>query len=211
VMRIKEENEQLQDGKPVKAMSSDNHPLDIREHLVLLNSPEVRDDPNPNNPVKLAVTQHVLEHMNMWSQIDPRLAAATGIPPAPQPPAPKDPEEPKKSISFKDLPPDGQVQLAAQANIHLGQTGQTPLPGMPGQAPMTGNPGINTGRENPNGAKTPGVPNLSALAKVIPPGSAPQIQSPQAPKLPPGSPAINQEAAAKMATTTPHIPPMPSH
>lgn len=86
VMRIKEENEQLQQGKPVKAMSTDNHPLDIREHTVLLNSPEVRDDPDPNNPVKLAVTAHILEHLNMWSMMDPRLGAALGVPPPPPPP-----------------------------------------------------------------------------------------------------------------------------
>lgn len=157
VMRIKEENEALQNGKPVKAMSTDNHPLDIREHLVLLNSPEVRNDPNPSNPIKLAVTQHVLEHMNMWSMLDPRLGIALGIPPAPPPPS---------------------------------------MMGGPGMPPPPAAPGANTGKENPAGAKTPGIPGMAENKQ---PGSAPMIPPPNQPALPPGSPAMNQEAAAKMA------------
>ena len=153
VMRIKEENEQLQKGTPVKVMSTDNHPLDIREHMVLLNSPEVRNDPNPNNPVKLAVTQHVLEHINQWAMMDPRIGASLGIPPAPPPP-----------------------MMAPSA---LG-----------GGTPPTGNPGENTGKENPTGSKTPGtVPNTK-------PNAVPPVQPPNQPDLPPGSPAINQDAAA---------------
>lgn len=172
VLRIKEENELLQAGKPVKAMATDNHPLDIREHTVLLNSPEVRD--NPDQTVATAITQHLLEHMNMWSSLDPRLGAALGIPPAPPPP-----------------PPPG-------------------MPGMP-PSPQAGNPGgPQPGKENPNGAKMPGAPNIPGMVKNTPPGSAPHIPQPNSPKLPPGSPAINQEMAAKMAAMQPHQPPMPS-
>jgi hypothetical protein len=163
VMRIKEENEQLQKGMPVKAMASDNHPLDIREHTVLLNSPEVRDDPNPMNPVKLAVTQHILEHMNMWSMMDPRLGASLGIPPAPPPPM---------------------------------------MPGMPGAMPPTGNAGVNNGKENPNGAKMAGAPNIPGLAENKQPGSAPAVRAPNDPGLPPGSPMMNQEAHARMTAMT---------
>jgi hypothetical protein len=159
VMRIKEENEQMQKGKPVKAMSTDNHPLDIREHIVLLNSPEVRNDPNPNNPIKLAVTQHVLEHLNMWSSIDPRLGVALGISPAPPPPA------------MNGMPP-----------------------GMP--PPPPGAPGSNSGKENPAGAKAPGIPGMAANPQ---PGAAPAVAPPSQPVLPPGSPAMNQDAAAQMA------------
>lgn len=208
VMRIKEENEILQQGKPVKAMSTDNHPLDIREHTVLLNSPEVRD--NPDQTIAKNITNHLLEHMDMWSKLDPRLGAALGIPPAPQPPAPHSPEEPKKSISFKDLPPDGQIQLASQAGIKLGQP---PMAGLPGAPAAPGQPtpqhGQNTGRENPKGAKMPGAPNIPGLAKVTPPAGSPSVQPPQMPQLPKGSPAINQDAAAKMAAMAPHPAPMP--
>ncbi len=164
VMRIKEENEQLQKGRSVKVMSTDNHPLDIREHLILLNSPELRNDTDPNNPIKVAVTAHVLEHINQWSMMDPRLGVALGIPPAPPPPM------------------------------------MAPPPGMPSAAPPIGIPGQNTGKENPAGGKTPGLPGVVAN---IPPGSAPTIAPPNQPPLPPGSPAINQEAVANL----PPVPP----
>lgn len=194
VMQIEEENETLQNGKPVICLASDNHPIHIREHTVLLNSPEVRD--NPDQTVKMNITKHIIEHMNMWSQMDPRLGAALGIPPAPQPPTPPQPEPPKKSVSFKDLPPEGQVQLAEQAGIHLGQPVQPAMPGVnPPASPVPGQPAVNTGRENPNGAKTPGAPNLP--------------KSPSQQKLPPGSPVINQVAAEKMAAMTPQTPPLP--
>lgn len=163
VMRIKEENEQLQKGQKVMVMSSDNHPLDIREHMVLLNSPEVRNDPDPNNPVKLAVTAHILEHLNMWTMMDPRLMAALNIQAAPPPPM---------------------------------------MMGMPGNMPPP--PGQNTGKENPTGAKMKDAPNIPGLAENRPPASAPVIPPPGHPGMPPGSPAMNQDAAAKMAA-------MPSH
>lgn len=194
VMQVKEENEQLQTGKPVVILATDNHPLHYREHSVLLNSPEVRD--NPDQSIKTAVLQHMLEHMNAWSQLDPRSGAALGIPPAPQPPVPPAPEPPKKSVSFKDLPPEGKVQLAEQAGIHLGMPPMQQPAGQPDQGgQQSSKPGVNTGRENPTGGKTPGLPG------------APQPPSlPGQPKLPPGSPIINQEAAAKI---TPSLPAMP--
>lgn len=214
VMRIKEENEQLQAGQSVKAMASDNHPLDIREHLVLLDSPDVRND--PNSPVAAAVTAHVLEHLNMWSSMDPRLGVIIGVPPAPQPPQPQGPPPPKvtETVSFKDLPPEGQVQLAAQLGIKLGQPGipgqpvPTNLPGNNQNSMFTRNPGVNTGRENPKGAKMAGAPNIPGLIKNTPPGSPPHIAPPNQPKMPVGSPAINQEAATKMAAFNSQ-PPLP--
>jgi hypothetical protein len=58
-----------------------------------------------------------------------------------QPPPPPPPEEPSQSINFKDLPPAGQVQMAAKAGINLGQPqqmapGQAPLPQHPGMTPL---------------------------------------------------------------------------
>ena len=42
-------------------------------------------------------------------------------------------DKPSESIGFKDLPPDGQVQMAAQAGIQIAQ----PQPiGIPGAAPQ---------------------------------------------------------------------------
>jgi len=75
-------------------------------------------------------------------------------PGAPQPGQEQPQEDPKvsKSLSFKDLPPDGQVQLAAQAGIKLGQGAPQqgpsgtppeaggPMPGQPPSQPMPGGP-----------------------------------------------------------------------
>jgi hypothetical protein len=221
VMQLKEENEQLQNGKPVKAMASDNHPLHMREHTTLLNSPEVRDDPNPNNPINLSVTQHILDHMTQWSQMDPRLGAALGVPPPPpppQPPQPPAPPVPKEMISFKDMPPDGQAQMAAQAGIHLappmGIPGAPPppmppppMPVMPGHPNHPGNAGKKqpTGRENPNGAKTPGAPNIPGMMQANSPFNLPGVKPPA---MPPGSPAMNQDANARMAANQ-QLPQLP--
>lgn len=215
VMQVKEENEQLQAGKGVKVMATDNHPLHIREHTVLLNSPEVRDD--PDQTVAKAVTEHLMGHADSWSQMDPRYGAALGIPPAPQPPQPPAPPEPKISeqISFKDLPDEGKIQLAAKAGLQIGQPGMSPVtpptPVSTGAPQPSGQPGKNTGKENPNGSKHAGAPNLSGVMKVPHPGEAPNIPQPGNPGLPPGSPAINQEAAAKMAAMTPQHPQFPGH
>lgn len=214
MLRIKEENEQLQMGKQVKVMSTDNHPLDIREHLVLLNSPDVRNDPNPNNPIAAAVTQHILEHLQSWRTMDPGIAGIIGVPPAPPPPGtpPPPPPGPKISeqISFKDLPPEGQVQLAAKAGISLNGTPAQPIgpPMAPGQHTMPAhNRGQNTGRENPKGSRTAGASNIPGIMQNTPPGSPPHVNPPAAQKLPPGSPDINKEAHARMqASMTP--PPM---
>jgi len=215
VMQLKEENEQLQNGKPVKAMASDNHPLHMREHTVLLNSPEIRDNPDPNNPLSLAVTAHILDHMQQWSQMDPRLGAALGVPPPPpppQPPQPPAPPVPKEMISFKDLPPQGQIQMAAQAGIQLGAPAgapppPAPMPVMPGHPQPAGNPGKKqpTGRENPHGAKMPGAPNIPGMMQNNSPLQLPGVHPPA---MPPGSPAMNQDANNRMAANQ-QLPQLP--
>jgi hypothetical protein len=207
-MMIKEENEQLQNGKPVKVMNSDNHPLHFREHSILLNSPEIRNNPDPNDPIANGITKHMMEHLNAWSSLDPRIGVTMGIPPAPQPPQPQSPPPPKESISYKDLPPEGQIQMAAQAGIKLGQPGAVPPMGQPANSATPPMPhGVNTGRENPSGAKAKGSTNIPGLAQNTQPGSAPHIAPPGTQKLPPGSPAINQEALARMPQNLP--PQMP--
>jgi len=166
VMRIKEENERLQKGQPVKVISTDNHPLDIREHMILLNSPDVRNDPNPNNPIKKVVTEHVLEHINQWSMMDPRLGVALGIPPAPSPPQMAGPPGPP------------------------GMPGGAPPTGIPGQNSGKENP---TGASTPGViANVPPVspPNVAAPKQPsLPPGS-PEINQDAAGSVPMGIPPV---------------------
>jgi hypothetical protein len=56
----------------------------------------------------------------------------------PPPPKPPETRPPSESISFKDLPPEGQVQLAAKAGIQIGpQAAPQPVqPSMPQHQPM---------------------------------------------------------------------------
>lgn len=163
VLRIKEENERLQKGQPAVVMSTDNHPLDIREHMILLNSPDVRNDPDPNNPIKKAVTAHVLEHLKQWAEMDPRLGVALGIPPAPPPPMMGVPP-------MGGTPPNPPGVNTGQENMSGGKT-----PGLPGVTANT-----------PPGA-TPNVapPNQPSL----PPGS-PQINQDVAASVPVGVPPV---------------------
>ena len=60
------------------------------------------------------------------------------------------PKGPSETISFKDLPPDGQVQMAAQAGIKL-----TPQGIMQNQQQQVGTQGIPLGSPPPNG----GIPS----------------------------------------------------
>ena len=165
VMRIKEENERLQKGQPATVMSTDNHPLDIREHMVLLNSPDVRNDPNPNNPIKVAVTAHVLEHINQWSMMDPRLGVALGVPPAPQPPS--------------MVPPPGKPGEGTPPGIPGVNTGKenpsggkaAGLPGMAAVVPPGSPPNISPPNQP---ALPPGSPDINQEANASIPAGPPQ-------------------------------------
>ena len=69
---------------------------------------------------------------NLLKQLeDAELKALLAPPPQPQP------QKPSESISFKDLPPQGQVQMAAQAGIQI--TPPQPM-GVPPQAPQAAMP-----------------------------------------------------------------------
>jgi len=126
LLRIKEENETLQNGKPAKAMTTDNHPLDIREHLVILSSPETRKNPDPNNPVIMHTLEHIKEHLQFWRTMDPAIAALQNIPPAPgsqmvpqpgqeNPTGSKTPGAPNLPGLVRNVPPNSQVAGAIKA------------------------------------------------------------------------------------------------
>ena len=218
LLSIRAAVEDLKNGKEVVALTTDNHPLRIREYLTVLASPDARRQ--PNNPIATNTLNAIMEHRNMWktlTQNSPDILAIQNIPPYPMPPAPPPPVGPKISemISFKDLPPEGQVQLAAKAGIDLTNGQQPPVPvtpGIPATPPSTGNPGHpghNTGRENPKGSKRAGAPNLPGVMNNTPPSSPPTVNAPGMPKLPPGSPAPTQDAYAKLQAGVPQVPPMP--
>lgn len=112
---IRAENEALEEGKPVVALRTDPPLLHIQEHLVVLSSPEARE----NGALVEAVLMHVDEHLTHW--MDPMngpFYAAIGTPPPPMPMVPP------------GMPPDP-------------EGGVEPMPGgeaapMPGGAEMPG-------------------------------------------------------------------------
>jgi hypothetical protein len=77
---IKAENEELGEGRPQSALATDDHRLHIREHSVVLASPEARQDPN----VVANTLAHIQEHINLGSSIDPFVAALNQINGQPQ-------------------------------------------------------------------------------------------------------------------------------
>lgn len=88
LLLIKGENESLAEGRPVRALITDDHQKHILEHTTVLANPEIRQD--PSNPIVAATLAHIQEHMDMMN--DPnvqRLAMILhkenipGQPPAP--------------------------------------------------------------------------------------------------------------------------------
>ena len=84
LMNIRAENEALSEGRPVRALATDNHPQHIMEHGVVTDSPDTRADP----ALCANALNHVMEHLQLWTTTNPDLLAALGIPPPPVPMGP---------------------------------------------------------------------------------------------------------------------------
>lgn len=204
VMSIKAAMEDLQNGKKVIALTTDNHPLWMRELLSLLSDPEVRR--NPNSPIVTNTLALFMQHDKMWgdlSQNNPAILAIQNIPPRPnpqQPPAPGANVKTSISVNYADLPP--QVRTELDAKMGLPDQPQ-PAPGGPQgapQAPVTPPPGGHPGQQtNPKGSKVPGAPNLPGVMQNVPANdksNAPLV--PGQPAMPKGSPQMNIDAHNQM-------------
>lgn len=77
---IEEENESFINGEPVKALSSDDHPMHIREHGALLNDPKVRF----NGQMVGAILKHMMEHYKLETETDPVFKAMIRMGKAPE-------------------------------------------------------------------------------------------------------------------------------
>lgn len=85
LLLMKSENEQLADGKPQRALITDNHAKHILEHTVVLANPEIRMD--PNNPIAKITLDHIQEHINLmqspgYQMMAPSLGHQVMVPPA---------------------------------------------------------------------------------------------------------------------------------
>ena len=85
LMLVRAENERLSDSLPVQAMITDSHALHVREHKVVLASPEARENPE----IVMAVTNHIQEHFDLLSTTNPQLLALLGEQSMQAPPSPE--------------------------------------------------------------------------------------------------------------------------
>jgi hypothetical protein len=91
LMLIRAENEAMSEGKPVKAIATDQHSIHVKEHKAVLASPEARLNPQ----LAQSVLGHIQEHINLLRVTDPAVLALCGetpvapvMPSAPPPGAP---------------------------------------------------------------------------------------------------------------------------
>ncbi|CAB4199917.1 hypothetical protein UFOVP1351_15 [uncultured Caudovirales phage] len=118
LLLIRQENEDLAEGKAAQVVATDVHDMHIREHKSVLASPEARQDPNIVN----ATLQHIQEHIMALQSTDPLLLQLTGVQVMPPPPMP--PAGPEGA----PLPPAGQP----------GPQPAMPEPAQPPANPITG-------------------------------------------------------------------------
>lgn len=129
LLLIRQENEDLGEGKTATALITDKHWLHIPEHMSVLDSPEARQDPN----ITHAALAHIQEHMNLWQTMPPAMAQLlhAPIPPPQGPPPPPGPQGPPPQggpgIPKTQGPPAGPATEQAANN----------QPNMPNN-PMTG-------------------------------------------------------------------------
>lgn len=81
-LTIRGENEAIRDGKPVKAVFTDNHAEHIKEHKAIIADPESRMNPE----LVMSVMAHIQEHLDVWRNTDPQILQIIGIQPPPPPP-----------------------------------------------------------------------------------------------------------------------------
>jgi hypothetical protein len=115
LLLIREENEAMMEGQPVKAIWTDNHLIHLQEHKVVVASVEARKDPK-----LLAVAlAHMQEHLNELRMQDPLWAQIHG---QPMVPPPLDPPP----------PPGGEMGPALDATPGVvQQAGEVGMPEMP--------------------------------------------------------------------------------
>lgn len=209
LMSIKSGLEDLQNGKQVIPLTTDNHPLWMREILTIISDPEVRRQ--PNSPIVQNALNLFMEHDKMWDDLtknNPAILAIQNIPPRPSVPTPLPPGANDKiniSVNFKDLPPQAQQELAEKIGIPITSPLPTALP------PVTPSPMTPNGKQtNPGGSKVPGAPHLPDITQNTP--SNPKANAPAVPgmpNLPKGSPEITQAAYKNLQQAMPQHPAMP--
>lgn len=92
-MAIKQENDFLMDGKPVKAIPGEKHLLHSQKHMAIISNPAVR----MNSQMVKNVLDHIQDHLTVKKTEDPIFSMISGEPPLPPdqpPPGPPGPPGP---------------------------------------------------------------------------------------------------------------------
>jgi hypothetical protein len=197
LLNIKQENEALLNGDPVKAVALDSHQTHIMEHKAVFADPEVRKD----DELMQRALDHIQEHINLLRTTDPDLLKRIGeepLPPPGQPPQP--PPGPP-------MPPPGMRMPPGPPPPGMGPGGPPPPmpPGPPGPPhPPTGKGPLPPHQSGPHGGRPPtGNPPKHSLAHhgVV----SEQMQTNQG-SVTPGTKIINEELGN---TVIPNLPKPP--
>lgn len=141
VMNIKAENENLQNGRPVRAVVTENHATHIQHHMEVVENPEAKND----NDLMTRTLEHIQEHLNLWRAMGADLLMITGQNPPPppgmgtvmdqnaaglQPPQDMAAQMPQAAV------PQGMPQMQAPMPVQGAEQAQQPnMPGMPAGTP----------------------------------------------------------------------------
>lgn len=112
MLNIRAENEALSAGQPAIAVVTDNHAMHIMEHKVVLASPEARR----NLQLVEAVTEHLMDHINLLKTTDPVLLQLMGQQPQGQAPQQQPPGMGASPAPMMDAT-NPVTQEAAQVNM----------------------------------------------------------------------------------------------
>lgn len=140
LLAIKEEAEALARGENPQVVFSENHPLHIDQHRYIILDPDTKKDPK----VLQAVSQHINQHIQVWSQTDPIILQAMNIPPFPAPQMgppgqgapPQEGQQPPQ-----ERPNPGGQPIKTQGQVPMpNEAGGPEGPNMPNQPSMPTNP-----------------------------------------------------------------------
>lgn len=123
---IKAENEGLSEGRPQRAIATDNHIQHINEHKIVLANTEIRQ--TPDDPIVKVTLDHIQDHINQLRNVDPTLLALIHQHSLQLPPPAPPPQENKiagPSVVSNELNATNPVTQQA-ANVHMPQMPKPP-------------------------------------------------------------------------------------
>lgn len=158
-MNIKAENENLQNGKPVRVVLIENHALHIKNHMSIIENPEAKQD----EELMARTLDHIQEHLDFWRRMPPDLLAITGQQPPPPPGMDNLVNLNQPGYQQPPMPPMAGNPAMPQ---DMAPTGQ-PAPGMPPLANPQPVQGVEQARQ----------PNMPGMPAGTPPQAAEAYQN----------------------------------